>query len=87
MAWYLANNGTMSVLVNAADWAYYSHGLYNHPYCKYGQLNHAVLLVGYTPEYWIVKNSWSTNWGEQGYIRLSRNVNMCGIANQAIIPY
>lgn len=35
--------------------------------------DHAVLLVGYTPEYWIVKNQWGLDWGENGYVRISRN--------------
>ncbi|KAG6556626.1 hypothetical protein Mapa_001567 [Marchantia paleacea] len=52
-------------------------------------LNHAVTIVGYGTEggtdYWLVKNSWgSTSWGEEGYIRIKRNVDdprgMCGIA-------
>jgi hypothetical protein len=30
-------------------------------------------LIGYTPSYWIVKNQWGTKWGENGYIRISRN--------------
>ena len=36
-------------------------------------------------KYWLVKNTWSANWGEQGYIRISRNPAYdCGIATQAI---
>ena len=52
--------------------------------------NHHVLLVGYGTDpnegdYWIVKNSWGTEWGEQGYFRVKRGVNMCGLAKFPII--
>jgi len=50
------------------------------------QMNHAVLAVGYTDAYWIVKNSWGTSWGEQGYIRMARNKNLCGMSNVLFWP-
>jgi C1A family cysteine protease len=49
-------------------------------------MDHAVQLVGYnaaaTSPYWIVRNSWATNWGENGYILLQYPQNTCGFANQ-----
>jgi C1A family cysteine protease len=42
-------------------------------------IDHAVLVVGYTPTYWILKNSWGPQWGENGYFRIKRGVNACGI--------
>ncbi|XP_047333073.1 cysteine proteinase RD21A-like [Impatiens glandulifera] len=57
-------------------------------------LDHAVAAVGYGSEhgvdYWIVRNSWGENWGEEGYVRLKRNVfsrkGKCGIAMLASYP-
>ena len=43
-------------------------------------LNHAVVIVGYGTDsatgldYWLVKNTWGVNWGEQGYVRMVRSM-------------
>ena len=46
-------------------------------------MDHAVTVVGYGREkgmdYWLIKNSWGVDWGEDGYMRLQRGVGMCGI--------
>lgn len=53
-------------------------------------LDHAVQLVGFNQHaekpYWIVRNSWSTQWGDNGYIFLEYGKNTCGIANFASYP-
>ena len=47
-------------------------------------LNHGVVVVAYSFQYWKVRNSWGSNWGEQGYIRFSRRVsNLCRISDAA----
>jgi len=47
------------------------------------RIDHAISVVGYGTEngvdYWLIKNSWGTNWGENGYFRIQRGVGMCGI--------
>lgn len=42
-------------------------------------IDHAVTVVGYTPNFWVVKNSWGSHWGEGGYFRIERGKNACGI--------
>ncbi len=62
-------------------------GIYNEPACNPANLDHGVLVVGYGPGYWLVKNSWDTTWGDQGYVKMTRDgSNQCGIASAASYP-
>lgn len=68
----------------------YSSGVLTSSDCG-TQLDHGVLIVGYGEEngikYWLVKNSWSTSWGDDGYVKIGRSDSqndpgICGIAMQ-----
>jgi len=89
----IATQGPVAVGIqaNLTDFQFYKHGVYNNHQCTEKEIDHAVLAVGYGvdngEEYWLVKNSWSTGWGDRGYIKIARNKhNMCGIASQASYP-
>ena len=74
----------VSVTVDAAAFQSYSSGVI--PYGSCGQsLDHGVLAIGYTDDYWIVKNSWGSYWGEKGYVRLGMG-NTCGMLSVAVVP-
>nr|AYV99606.1 venom polypeptide [Dolopus genitalis] len=66
-------------------------GVYNDPDCNKYESDHYVLIVGYGVDngipYWLIKNSWSAEWGINGYMKLARNQkNLCHIASEAFYP-
>jgi len=72
----------ISVAVDASVWSSYKSGILSN--CG-TNINHGVLLVGVTDDYWKIKNSWGTSWGETGYIRLKRG-NTCAICSYPSYP-
>jgi len=69
----------------------YSSGIFDDAGCG-TRLDHATLVVGWgvenDTEYWIMKNSWGTTWGEKGYMRLAIQAGkgVCGIQNEPTFP-
>ena len=87
--------GPISIGVNAnRDWQLYQKGIYDpsSTQCPNSMtdMDHGVVLVGFGEEngkkYWTIRNSWGTDWGENGYIRISRGKNTCGVSNTPIYP-
>eukprot|EP00731_Ephydatia_muelleri_P018317 Em0011g357a len=89
----VATVGPVAVAVDANTNAFrfYQSGVFDSSSCSSTKLNHAMLVTGYGSyngkDYWLVKNSWSKNWGDNGYILMVRNkYNQCGIATDALYP-
>ncbi|CAJ0585622.1 unnamed protein product, partial [Mesorhabditis spiculigera] len=63
--------GPVAVGMAVADELYaYGGGIYDGPCAS--TINHAVVIVGFTEQYWIIRNSWGPTWGESGYVRVLR---------------
>ena len=87
---------SVAIQANVSSFKFYRSGVYQDPECG-DALDHGVLIVGYGTDrfqdldYWIVKNSWGPEWGDNGYIKILRNYDqsnsgMCGIASQPSFP-
>lgn len=72
----VAQVGPIAISVDASTWSAYDSGIFDGCNQKNPDIDHAVVLVGYGTDngkdYWLVRNSWSASWGENGYIRLAR---------------
>jgi C1A family cysteine protease len=95
---YAVSRNPVSIAIEADSKSFqlYKSGVYDDAVGCGTNLDHGVLVVGYGTEsgkdYWMVKNSWSSTWGYNGYIKLfrnSKNINgpgMCGIAMDPSYP-
>jgi len=69
----MLQTGPVAAVVSTQDWERYVSGVISCP--SNANYDHAVLIVGYTSAYWIVKNSWGSNYGLNGYVHVERNRN------------
>ena len=86
----------MAIAINAvaSEFQFYSSGVLDFDCSE--QLDHGVLAVGYghddieNKDFWIVKNSWGSTWGDQGYVRFvktdKKDAGLCGILLSASYP-
>ena len=70
--------GPVAIVVDASDWSGYEGGVFDGCNAESPDINHGVVLVGYGEcevhgKYWLIRNSWSPAWGEDGYIKLRRD--------------
>jgi len=80
-----------TAVMATTDFQYYTSGVFNDPTCTSEAISHGILVVGYgiTPQdekYWILKNTWTTEWGMQGYMLIERGVDRCGVADFLSYP-
>ncbi|XP_019174050.1 PREDICTED: ervatamin-B-like [Ipomoea nil] len=89
---------SVGITIGAEVFQHYKTGVFtgvdgDEGYCGSGY-HHAVTIIGYGTsdngeDYWLVKNSWGTSWGENGYMKMVRGINeggVCGINTRASYP-
>jgi KDEL-tailed cysteine endopeptidase len=91
---------TVSVDASSTEFNYYSSGIFDQATACGTKLDHAIAAIGYGTDssgtsYYIIRNSWSADWGEEGYIRFEMTGDgdgMCGVqmaaftANAELVP-
>lgn len=87
----LITHGPVSICQDASNWQDYTWGVFSDCSSDAASLDHAVQLVGYygetagSPEFYLVRNSWNEDWGDDGYIQIAYGYNTCGITDLASV--
>lgn len=86
------SQGPLAISIDAGQpsFRFYSSGVYYEPNCLWrdDELDHAVMVTGYGSahgeDYWMVRNSWSSYWGDDGYVLISQKGHACGVTTAAM---
>uniref|UniRef100_A0A7E4UMZ7 Pept_C1 domain-containing protein n=1 Tax=Panagrellus redivivus TaxID=6233 RepID=A0A7E4UMZ7_PANRE len=89
IAAHVAETGPATIGIICPDkLMHYKGGIFEDHECIKGSEGlHALTIVGYSPDYWIIKNSWGTDWGEKGFARFKRGIDICGMSLDVDQPY
>ncbi|EPB68408.1 hypothetical protein ANCCEY_12498 [Ancylostoma ceylanicum] len=84
----MTNGPVQAVMRTYQDFSYYKGGIYMHTAgAQTGA--HSIKLIGWVQEnvipYWFVANTWNSDWGENGYFRILRGRNECGVESTVIV--
>lgn len=90
----LYRHGPLVAWVNANNFQNYVSGVYDatSAQCSPKGVNHLLVIVGYGrdatsgKDFWLLKNSYGTSWGEKGFMRIKRGTNVCGIESNPFYP-
>ncbi|KAL0279687.1 UNVERIFIED_CONTAM: hypothetical protein PYX00_001188 [Menopon gallinae] len=84
----VATTGPVACSLDASPYTFqlYHKGIYDDESCSSTRVNHAMLIVGYTKDAWILKNWWGPHWGVDGYMFLRKGKNRCAVARYAGYP-
>lgn len=83
LPYILHHFGPVSIGIDSKNMDDYTGGIFTADMCS-NDIDHAVTIVGYTKDAWIIKNSWGTDWGVDGYLYLERGKNACGLAEYMV---
>ena len=80
---------SVSIEADRGTFINYKDGVITSAYCG-GNVDHAVLVIGYGTlngiEYFLVKNSWGEDWGDNGYVKIGTKNDICGITQFMYYP-
>jgi len=92
MQYGLMAKGPLSICVDAESWQFYEGGVIS-DLCG-DELDHCVMITGFqdysdifgTYQVWNIRNSWGSDWGENGYLYVERGYDLCGVADEVTLP-